>query len=129
MQKKSSMLVFFICFLLGVLFFINKNNSIVIKNNSGVDLSGIQIKYNYASSHSYVDIPLIKNGSAYSFKITWPKKFNEGSISLVYTDKEGVEHENLLVGYVEKGYSLVVRVIVNAMDGNGILSINSGVSR
>lgn len=59
----------------------------------------------------------------YKMIIATAKNFDECNVVMYYYDKNGNKHEICLVGYIEKGYSGTVKVNINSIDSNGVLTI------
>jgi hypothetical protein len=96
---------------------------IKIRNQTNTTLSGIMIEYIYSNKETIIKIPDIQPKDNYKMKLSFPNDFTEGSIKMNYIDKYGVEQEEGLVGYIEKGYHEKVTVTVNSIDKAGILTL------
>lgn len=112
-----------VLFLLLWQFLLNKNNYIVISNTTDTTLSDLSINYIYADKENKIKVPEIKAEGNYKLKLVLPDGFSEGAVKLNYTDKQGVEREEYLAGYIEKGYEDNIIVKISSVDINGILSL------
>lgn len=103
--------------------FFNKNTGfdIEIKNNAGVNISGLAITYE--GLINCIELPEIEAGKTYKTNINPEEDFSENSITLYYKDKRGYKQKNTLIGYFEKGYYGVVNVDIISQDKNGLLTI------
>ncbi len=119
----KKILSIFLVMMLGVFIyfmFIRQNELVVnIHNGSDKDISGLQLVTN--ESILLVDVHTIKAGQKEEFIIELPKTFDEGSIDLSYTDKQGNQHSEVIHGYVEQGYVGVGEVRIHSIDENGII--------
>ncbi|WP_455717685.1 hypothetical protein [Anaerosporobacter sp.] len=111
--------------LLGVLIyfmFIRQDELIVrINNGSDKDISGLQLVTN--DDLLLVDVYTIKAGEEEDYIIELPEDFDEASINVSYVDKQGNEHNEVILGYVEKGYIGNGEVSIHSIDDNGILEM------
>ncbi len=112
--------------LLGVLIyfmFIRQDELIVrINNGSDKDISGLQLVTN--DDLLLVDVYTIKAGEEEDFIIELPEDFDEASINVSYVDKQGNEHNEVILGYVEKGYIGNGEVSIHSIDANGIIKMD-----
>ncbi len=109
-----------ICIVAGV--FLSTGDSILsIQNNTDVNISGLKIKY--SNSINDTKVPEILPKQIYKAKLILPENFTEGSIKIFYTDKQGQNHEDFLVGYIEKGYKEKISVTISSVENNGVLAL------
>jgi hypothetical protein len=104
------------------MFLASKDSILLIQNNTDVTISGLKIKY--SNSPNDTKVPEILPKQIYKTKLILPENFTEGSIKIIYTDKQGENHEEYLSGYIEKGYKVKINVNIDKMENNGVLSIN-----
>lgn len=93
--------------------------NIEIKNNTGVNISGLTITYKGIVKD--LEIPEIESGKIYKLNINPKEDFNENSMIIYYKDKRGYIQKNTLIGYFEKGYNGRVNVNINSQDKNGLI--------
>ena len=113
-------LVVIMCGLTGI-FLSSRDSTLSIQNNTVVTISVLKIKY--SDSLNNIQIPGILPKQLYETKLILPENFREGSIKILYTDKQGESHEDYLVGYIEKGYKVKINVIIDSIDNNGALTL------
>jgi hypothetical protein len=97
------------------------DSSITINNNTSKTITGLEIKY--SNSFSSIKIPPILQKQKYKTKLVLPDNFSEGSIKIGYVDNKGENHEEYLEGYIEKGYRSKIKVDIESLDNNGVLSL------
>ncbi|KGP74799.1 hypothetical protein JT05_13755 [Desulfosporosinus sp. Tol-M] len=112
--------VVIICILIGT-FLSSRDSTLSIQNNTDETISDLKIKY--SNSQSIIEVPRISPKQVYETKLILPDNFIEGSIKVFYTDKQGENHEDYLVGYIEKGYKVKINVIIESVDNNGVLTL------
>lgn len=112
--------VVIICILIGT-FLSSRDSTLSIQNNTDETISVLKIKY--SNSQSIIEVPRISPKQVYETKLILPDNFIEGSIKVFYTDKQGENHEDYLVGYIEKGYKVKINVIIESVDNNGVLTL------
>ena len=91
----------------------------MIKNNTGVSISGLTITYKGIVKD--IEIPEIEAGKIYKFNINPKEDFSENGMIIYYKDKRGYTQKNTLIGYFEKGYNGRANVNINSQDKNGLL--------
>jgi hypothetical protein len=112
--------VVIICILIGT-FLSSRDSTLSIQNNTDETISVLKIKY--SNSQSIIEVPRISPKQVYETRLILPDNFIEGSIKVFYTDKQGENHEDYLVGYIEKGYKVKINVIIESVDNNGVLTL------
>ncbi len=112
--------VVIICILIST-FLSSRDSTLSIQNNTDETISVLKIKY--SNSQSIIEVPRISPKQVYETKLILPDNFIEGSIKVFYTDKQGENHEDYLVGYIEKGYKVKINVIIESVDNNGVLTL------
>ena len=103
--------------------FIRQDELIVrINNSSDKDISGLQLVTN--DDLLLVDVNTIKAGEEEDFVIELPENIAEASVNVSYVDKQGNEHNEVILGYVEKGYVGNGEVSIHSIDENGIIKMD-----
>ena len=103
--------------------FIRQDELIVrINNGSDRDISGLQLVTN--DDLLLVDVNTIKAGEEEDFVIELPENIAEASVNVSYVDKQGNEHNEVILGYVEKGYVGNGEVSIHSIDENGIIKMD-----
>lgn len=102
--------------------FLSSNDSqLLIQNNTSETITGLKIEY--SNSLNDTKIPEILPKQVYKTNLILPENFTEGSIKILYTDKQGESHEEYLSGYIEKGDEVKFNVAIDSVENNGVLSI------
>ncbi len=126
-KKNNSFTVLTIILILAVLVLLSSilggKSYIKIQNHTDTTLSGIMIEYIYSNNKKVIKIPDIQAKNSYKMNLSFPDDFTEGSIKMLSIDKYGAQQEEVLVGYIEKGYHEKVIVTVNSIDKAGILTL------
>ena len=103
--------------------FIRQDELIIrINNGSDRDISGLQLVTN--DDLLLVDVNTIKAGEEEDFVIELPENIAEASVNVSYVDKQGNEHNEVILGYVEKGYVGNGEVSIHSIDENGIIKMD-----
>lgn len=103
--------------------FIRQDELIVrINNGSDKDISGLQLVTN--DDLLLVDVNTIKAGEEEDFVIELPENIAEASVNVSYVDKQGNEHNEVILGYVEKGYVGNGEVSIHSIDENEIIKMD-----
>jgi hypothetical protein len=100
-----------------------KYATISINNNTNTIISGLKIKYTNSPTDE-IQVPEILEKKSADIKLDLPKNFTEGFIKICYIDKQGMNKEEYIEGYIEKGYSRNRIINIQSIDENGILSID-----
>lgn len=113
-------LLVIMCGLAGI-FLSSRDSTLSIQNNTVETISVLKIEYSHSLNN--IQIPGILPKQLYETKLILPENFTEGSIKILYTDKQGESHEDYLVGYIEKGCKVKINVIIDSTDNNGALTL------
>ncbi|GAF63547.1 hypothetical protein BTS2_0438 [Bacillus sp. TS-2] len=108
-------------------FFYNPHEiKINVKNETHETIMGLSITY--TNVESPIELPAILAGESHSFIIdimeSSNEQFHEGSMELHYHEK----FEKTIIGYFGKGYHGKVDIIIEEIDSNGQLSIESSTT-
>ncbi len=123
-MKTAMKVILSLVLVVAIYFVFIKQNELEVKihNDTNEDVSGLQLVTNH--SLLLVDVNTIKAGEEEKFIIELPKDFDEGSVNLLYTDKQGEQHSEVIHGYVQKGFVGVGKVDIRSVDKNGILKMD-----
>jgi hypothetical protein len=80
--------VVIICSVAGI-FLSSRDSTLSIQNNTDEAISVLKIKY--SNSLKNINVPRISPKQVYETKLILPENFAEGSIKILYTDKQGGE--------------------------------------
>lgn len=97
------------------------NSSLKIKNLTDSTLSGINIKYLYSDNEKIIEIPDILPRNTYKMDLILPEDFTEGAVKVIYNDNFGIQQEDFLIGYIEKGYRKKTTMKVYSVNEDGKL--------
>lgn len=92
--------------------------TLTISNKSTEKLNDLNLYL--SNEESFYKVSLEANEKK-TVKISYNDTFHEGSIMMKYTDLDGNEHEETIVGYVEKGQSIKTELIIKAVDAKGVI--------
>ena len=92
--------------------------TLTIKNESTEKLNDLNLYL--SNEESFYKVSLEANEKK-TIKISYNDTFSEGSLMMKYTDFDGNEHEETIIGYVEKGQSIKTEVIIKAVDAQGVI--------
>ena len=92
--------------------------TVTIKNESTEKLN--DLNFFLSNEESFYKVSLEANEKK-TVKISYNDTFHEGSLMMKYTDLDSNEHEETIVGYVEKGQSVKTEVIIKALDTKGVI--------
>jgi hypothetical protein len=115
-----------IAFVLLLLFFLPVKNvfgngiDISIENQSGSTIKGLEISYFY--NEKEIKIPPLEPDEHVKMNVLPKEAFSETSMKILYTDFEGNQQEEVVVGYFEKGYQGSSKVTAESVDSNGIIT-------
>lgn len=127
LNKKTVIITVAIVFLVALSFtvytFLNssKGFEILINNNTNKEISGLNITYNNITKD--ITVPNILPQSNFKFNINPKENFGENTMKMYYYDKTNKKHEEILVGYFEKGYRGKVYIEINSINDNGKLEV------
>ncbi len=92
--------------------------TLTIKNESTEKVNDLNLYL--SNEESFYKLSLEANEKK-TIKISYNDTFSEGSLMMKYTDFDGNEHEETIIGYVEKGQSIKTEVIIKAVDAQGVI--------
>ncbi len=92
--------------------------TLTIKNESTEKLNDLNLYL--SNEESFYKVSLEANEKK-TIKISYNDTFHEGSLMMKYTDFDGNEHKETIIGYVEKGQSIKTKVIIKAVDAQGVI--------
>ncbi len=92
--------------------------TLTIKNESTEKLNDLNLFL--SNEESFYKVSLEANEKK-TVKISYSDTFSEGSLMMKYTDFDGNEHKETIIGYVEKGQSIKTEVIIKALDAKGVI--------
>lgn len=92
--------------------------TLTIKNESAEKVNDLNLYL--SNEESFYKVSLEANEKK-TVKISYSDTFSEGSLMMKYTDFDGNEHKETIIGYVEKGQSIKTEVIIKAVDAQGII--------
>ena len=126
MGKKNKIIIgILILFLLVVIIIVkfnfNRGYKISITNNSNKTVEKLELKYK--SGNEIQTISKIESEKSWKYTVDTSTLQGENAIILSYKDNKGNYYKEYVVGYLEKGYSGKVNVIINNIDEDGKLEI------
>lgn len=92
--------------------------TVTVKNESTEKVNDLNLFL--SNEETFYEVSLEANGKK-TIKISYNDTFHEGSLMMKYTDLDGNEHEETIIGYVEKGQSIKTEVIIKAVDAQGVI--------
>lgn len=92
--------------------------TLTIKNESTEKVNDLNLFL--SNEESFYKVSLEANEKK-TIKISYSDTFYEGSLMMKYTDFDGNEHKETIIGYVEKGQSVKTEVIIKAVDAQGVI--------
>lgn len=92
--------------------------TLTIKNESTEKVNDLNL---YLSNEELFYKVSLEANEKKTIKISYNDTFSEGSLMMKYTDFDGNEHEETIIGYVEKGQSIKTEVIIKAVDAQGVI--------
>lgn len=92
--------------------------TVTVKNESTEKVNDLNLFL--SNEGSFYKVSLEANEKK-TVKISYNDTFSEGSLMMKYTDLDGNEHEETIIGYVEKGQSIKTEVIIKAVDAKGVI--------
>lgn len=125
-MNKSSKNVIFIILALVVLvllayYLMNSKHeeliTLTIKNESTEKVNDLNLFL--SNEETFYKVSLEANEKK-TIKISYNDTFHEGSLMMKYNDFDGNEHEETIIGYVEKGQSIKTTLIIKAVDTQGV---------
>lgn len=103
---------------------VNSKSGILISfyNETSTNIEDLKIGFSNESRMKVV--PTIIPNNKIALKLNQNKDFVEGAVILKYYDVNKKEHQETVIGYVEKGKSIHSRVYIKAIDNNGIIEFS-----
>lgn len=92
--------------------------TLTIKNESTEKVNDLNLYL--SNEESFYEVSLEANEKK-TVKISYNDTFHEGSLMMKYNDFDGNEHEETIIGYVEKGQSIKTTLIIKAVDAQGVI--------
>lgn len=92
--------------------------TLTIKNESTEKVNDLNLFL--SNEETFYKVSLEANEKK-TIKISYNDTFQEGSLMMKYNDFDGNEHEETIIGYVEKGQSIKTEVIIKAVDAQGVI--------
>lgn len=92
--------------------------TLTIKNESTEKVNDLNLFL--SNEETFYEVSLEANEKK-TVKISYNDTFHEGSLMMKYTDFDGNEHKETIIGYVEKGQSIKTKVIIKAVDAQGVI--------
>lgn len=92
--------------------------TLTIKNESTEKVNDLNLFL--SNEESFYKVSLEANEKK-TVKISYNDTFSEGSLMMKYTDLDGNEHKETIIGYVEKGQSIKTELIIKSVDAKGII--------
>lgn len=92
--------------------------TLTIKNESTEKVNDLNLYL--SNEESFYKVSLEANEKK-TIKISYNDTFHEGSLMMKYNDFDGNEHEETIIGYVEKGQSIKTTLIIKAVDTQGVI--------
>ena len=92
--------------------------TLTIKNESTEKANDLNLFL--SNEETFYEVSLEANEKK-TVKISYNDTFHEGSLMMKYNDFDGNEHEETIIGYVEKGQSIKTTLIIKAVDAQGVI--------
>ena len=92
--------------------------TVTVKNESTEKVNDLNLFL--SNEETFYEVSLEANEKK-TIKISYNDTFHEGSLMMKYTDFDGNEHKETIIGYVEKGQSIKTKVIIKAVDAQGVI--------
>lgn len=92
--------------------------TVTVKNESTEKVNDLNLFL--SNEETFYEVSLEANEKK-TVKISYNDTFSEGSLMMKYTDLDGNEHEETIIGYVEKGQSIKTEVIIKVVDAQGVI--------
>ena len=103
---------------------INSQSDVLVSfyNETSINIEKLNIKF--SNELNMTTVPTIDPNKKNSFKLNPNENFTEGSVKLVYYDVDGEEHQETVIGYVEKGQSVHSKVYIKSIDNKGVIEFS-----
>lgn len=95
--------------------------NITIKNETGMEISGLYLTYNEIRKD--IEIPAILPGKKNKIEVRPQEEFGENSMTMYYFDADGVRQEETVIGYFEKGYYGEVMITLKSVNQQGVIEM------
>lgn len=92
--------------------------TVTVKNESTEKVNDLNLFL--SNEETFYEVSLEANEKK-TVKISYNDTFHEGSLMMKYNDFDGNEHEETIIGYVEKGQSIKTTLIIKAVDAKGVI--------
>lgn len=92
--------------------------TVTVKNESTEKVNDLNLFL--SNEETFYKVSLEANEKK-TIKISYNDTFHEGSLMMKYNDFDGNEHEETIIGYVEKGQSIKTTLIIKAVDAQGVI--------
>lgn len=92
--------------------------TVTVKNESTEKVNDLNLFL--SNEETFYEVSLEANEKK-TVKISYNDTFHEGSLMMKYNDFDGNEHEETIIGYVEKGQSIKTTLIIKAVDAQGVI--------
>ena len=92
--------------------------TVTVKNESTEKVNDLNLFL--SNEETFYEVSLEANEKK-TVKISYNDTFHEGSLMMKYNDFDGNEHEETIIGYVEKGQSIKTTLITKAVDAKGVI--------
>lgn len=115
-----------IAFVLLLLFFLPVKNvfsngiDVSIENQTDYEIKGLEISYFY--NENEIKIPPLEPDEHVKMNVLPKEVFSETSMKILYTDFEGKQQEEVIVGYLEKGYQGSAKVKAESVNSKGVIT-------
>lgn len=103
---------------------VNSKSGILISFYNETSTNIEDLKIGFSNESRMTVVPTIIPNNKISLKLNQNKDFVEGAVILKYYDVNKKEHQETVIGYVEKGKSIHSRVYIKAIDNNGIIEFS-----
>lgn len=92
--------------------------TVTVKNESTEKVNDLNLFL--SNEETFYEVSLEANEKK-TVKISYNDTFHEGSLMMKYNDFDGNEHEETIIGYVEKSQSIKTTLIIKAVDAQGVI--------
>lgn len=92
--------------------------TVTVKNESTEKVNDLNLFL--SNEETFYEVSLEANEKK-TVKISYNDTFHEGSLMMKYNDFDGNEHEETIIGYVEKCQSIKTTLIIKAVDAQGVI--------
>lgn len=126
MNKKVIMIsMFFIIIILTwYIIKVNGKSGILISFYNETSANIEDLKIGFSDESSMIVVPTIMPNKKISLKLDQNKDFVEGAVILRYHDVNKREHQETVIGYVEKGESIRSKVYIKSIHNDGMIEFS-----